>query len=352
MVLMLSVMSDAESGLMKIGVYIPGTDESSEYFRQDLQENPGSFTFVFYDDENEMISDVESQLLTEGWSVPEDFDSTILEMATDGETDSPIEMIIREEGLTHFLAREVLASRVYPLIAKQIGLNYINDNLYDGKATDEQLSEVESIYESYEINGNLFEMGYVDGTDASEENDSYLLMPLRGILALWLMLCAIAASMYYLEDESNGLFIWWKTKIRLLRDFMYYVVIIIIPTIMVYIGLIFGGVFTTASREIIGLILYDVVLILLANIIREIISNIKGLGIITPIVILASAIFSPVFIDFKETRMIQKIFPTFNYLYCIHDGYYIKYLLEYSITTLIIWILVRLFKGGKKNVLY
>ena len=348
MVLMLNAMSSADAGLMTIGVYIPGSDEASVYLQQDLEDNPGSFTFIFYDDEQDMIADVVSQKLTEGWSVPEDFDGVIREMAESGDTASPIQMIIREEGLTHFLAREVLSSRVYPLIARQIASDYITENLYQGDATSEQSSIILSIYDSYEINGNLFEMGYVDGNSVSDAEDNYLLMPLRGILALWLMLCAIAASMYYLEDEKNGLFIWWNSRFGLIRDLMYYLVIIIIPSIMVLIGLAYGGVYTNTVREVTGLLLYDLVIIVLANIIREIVGSIKALGILTPILILASAIFSPVFIDLKEARLLQKFFPTFNYLYCIHDLYYIKYLSDYLIVTLIIWIFLSFIKGRTK----
>ena len=50
MVLMLNVMSTADSGLMTIGVYIPGTDQYSRQLKQDLQENPGALQFVFYED--------------------------------------------------------------------------------------------------------------------------------------------------------------------------------------------------------------------------------------------------------------------------------------------------------------
>ena len=212
MVLMLYAMSSVPSGLMTIGVYIPGDDDCSKWLKQNLQDNPGSLLFKFYDDADDVVKDVESQQLTEGWIVPEDLDGLVDNMATKGKTKTKIEILIRESGLTHMLGREILSSRVYPMIARQLAIYYISKNVYGDAPTEEQLAHIKETYDTYEINGNLFEMGYVDGADNSQDDTSYLMMPLRGILALWLLLCGIAASMYYLEDEANGLFIWWKTK--------------------------------------------------------------------------------------------------------------------------------------------
>ncbi len=342
MVLMMKTMASADAGLLTIGVHIPGADESSSSLREDLEANPGNLRFILYEDKDGAIADVKSGQLTEAWLVPEDLDATISDMAAKNKSKNKIEIVVREQGLTHMLGREVICSRVYPLIARQIALEYISENV--PKAESDHILDT---YDNYGINGNLFEMGYLDGAGSSSE-ESYLMMPLRGILALWLLLLSIAASMYYLEDEKNGLFIWWKPRFSLVRDFLYYVVIMLIPTIMVLLGLNLGGVSTSLPREIIAICLYDFALICLASILREIIGSIKGLGVITPILIMASALLSPVFIDFKEGRILQKTCLTFHYLYCIHDGYYLKSLLLFGITLLILWYLIHAIKQNVK----
>ena len=335
MAIMLRSMSSAEAGLLTIGVYAAGDDYSSTWLKNNLMETPGSLRFVMYDSKEQLIKDVERQQLQEGWICPENLDKTISDMADKSNTSDKIQIVIRESGLTHMLAREVICSRVYPLIARQMALNYVSKNVYDSNPTKGQIDHILDTYDNYGINGNLFEMGYLDEDGPVEEDTNYLMMPFRGILALWLLLLAVAASMYYLEDEKNGLFIWWKTSFPLIRDLLYYFVIMLIPTIMVMIGLVYSGVFTSFGREVIGIILYDFAVILLAMILREILSSIKGLGIIMPVLIMACAILSPVFIDFKEGRQLQKICPTFHYLYCIHDEYYVQSILLYGIILLI-----------------
>ena len=341
LVILLNAMSSADAGLMTVGVYIPGTDYSSSWLKANLESEPGNLRFVFYDDADTLRKDVERQQLTEGWICPEDLDASVNEMAETGRAKNKIEIIIREEGLTHMLGREVLSSRVFPMVARQMAVNYISENVYHGNPTDDEIAHILESYDNSGINGNLFEMGYIDeAKNQTEENTSYLMMPLRGILALWLLLLGIAASMYYLEDEANGLFIWWKSSCDILRDFLYYIVIMIVPSIMVLIGLKIGGVYTGTLRELTALAFYNIAVIGLASVLREVIGSIKGLGIVTPILIMASAILSPVFIDFKEGRMLQKFCPTFHYLYCIHDEFYVQSLLKFGVVLIFIWYLI------------
>lgn len=338
MVLALKGMGSGDAGLMTIGVYIPGEDYASSALKKSIETEPGSFRYIFYDDGEKLIADVKSQKLSEGWICPDNLDEAVENIVASGQTNEKIEIIIREQGLSHLLGREVLNSRVYKSLARQMASTYISGKLYKGNPTEEQQEKILDTFDSYEINGNLFELGYLDDSQPQNNNDTnYIMMPLRGMLALWLLTLSIAASMYYIEDEKNGLFIWWKAPISVARDFFYYGVIMLIPTIMVLVGLKMGGVNTSLSREILTIIIYDFTLICLASILREIIGSIKGLGIITPILIMATALLSPVFIDIKAGRTFQKICPTFHYLYSIHDDYYLKTLMLFGIALLIIW---------------
>ena len=343
MVIALKGMGSGDAGLMTIGVYIPGEDYASGALKECIETEPGSFRYFFYDNPDKLVADVKSQKLSEGWICPDNLDEAVENIVASGHTDEKIEIVIREQGLSHLLGREVLNSRVYESLARQMASTYIANKLYKGSQSKEQNEKILKTFDSYEINGNLFEMGYLDDTKPQNNNGTnYIMMPLRGILALWLLTLSIAASMYYLEDEKNGLFIWWKPRFRLIRDFLYYLVIMAIPTIMVIVGLRFGGVSTSLHREILSIIIYDVALICLANILREIIGTIKGLGIIMPVLIMASALLSPVFVDFKESRILQKLCPTFHYLSSINDAYYLKTLILFTIILVIMYIMIRL----------
>ena len=322
MIILLNLISARESGLMTIGVCIQGDGTASQALKQDLMDNPGSFRYVMYDNPDTMSYDVRFMKLDEGWVIPDTLDWDILNMKSI--------ILIREEGVSHLLAKEVLLSRIYPFFAKAYVNQYVSD-----KGFSSDLSEK---FESINVNSDLFEMGYFDGAASSDElnSTSYLLLPLRGILALHLMLCAIAASMYYLEDEDNGLFIFWHTRFRFLREFGYYFVILLIPAIMMLLGLKLGGVFTSFFPELIKIMAYVCLLIGLASIVRRMLKSTKILGLNLPVAIFGSAIFSPVFIEFKEAGNLRMIFPSFHYLYSIHDLHYLYTMAIYAGISLII----------------
>ena len=53
-------------------------------------------------------------------------------------------------------------------------------------------------------------------TDAS---DSYLIMPVRGLLAILIMLCGFASVLVFLNDKSNGKFDWLTLQKQILPGF-------------------------------------------------------------------------------------------------------------------------------------
>ena len=106
MIILLNLISARESGLMTIGVCIQGDGTASQALKQDLMDNPGSFRYVMYDNPDTMSYDVRFMKLDEGWVIPDTLDWDILNMKSI--------ILIREEGVSHLIAKEVLLSRIYP----------------------------------------------------------------------------------------------------------------------------------------------------------------------------------------------------------------------------------------------
>lgn len=335
MVFLLKEVGNGTDNIMSIGVYIPGNDISSTALKENLRDENGVIDYFFYDSEDALRADVANQNLTEGWIIPIDLDAMVEQLASNQVPSDRVQVVIRETGLSHLLGKEIVCSRVYPSVAKQLLINYMKLNVAGGDLSKEQIAQIEKSFDSYGISDSLFKASYMD---SSEMKDApVILMPLRGILAMWLMLCGIATSMYYLEDQENGLFIWWHSKSRMLRDLGYYGVAFIAPSIITIISLIYSGSFTTVGRELAALILYVVATILFSMIFRVIVASKEFLGILTPVLIILSTLLSPVFVDLKELRQIQKYYPAFHYLSSIHDSYYLVTLLIY---TIFLWCLV------------
>ncbi|SHJ27721.1 ABC transporter permease [Pseudobutyrivibrio xylanivorans] len=329
MVFLLKTVGHGQNSVMSIGVFIPGEDASSQALREKLEHETGAIQYFFYDSKEELQTDVANQTLTEGWLVPEDLDLMVQQLASNQFPSERVQVIIRESGLSHLLGKEIICSRIYPSVAKQLLINYVRSSFSQGQLSADELAKLEKSFDAYGLSGSLFKASYMD---SSEMNDTpVILMPLRGILAMWLMLCGIATSMYYLEDQENGLFIWWHTKIRFFRDLGYYAVAFFAPSIITVISLIYSGSFTTLAKELPALVLYALSTIFFSMALRLIGPGKKFLGMLTPVLIILSTLLSPVFVDLKQLRQIQKCCPAFHYLSSIHDSYYLVTLLIYTI---------------------
>ena len=329
MVFLLKEAGHGQDNIMFIGVYIPGSDASSKALRDDLSDESGVILYSFYDSEDELIDDVTNQTLSEGWIVPENLDFLVEQLASNQIPDERVQVIIRESGLSHLLGKEIICSRIYPSVAKQMVINYMRFNVSEGELSAEEMANIEMGFESLGVSDGLFKASYIDSSEMSDA--PVILMPLRGILAMWLMLCGIATSMYYLEDQENGLFICWDTHFILLRDLGYYAMAFIAPVIITVISLIYSGSFTSVLIELPALVLYCLVTIFFSMILRIIRPDKKFLGMLTPVLIILSTLLSPIFVDLKELRQIQKYCPAFHYLSSSHDYYYLVTLFVYTI---------------------
>ena len=182
--------------------------------------------------------------------------------------------------------------------------------------------------------GSLFEYSYVDGD--SDNDINFLLAPVRGFLAIILAVTSLAASIYYLEDEKNGLFIYWHSRVPNLRALGYYGVVMINSSLLVLISLYMAGVGGNVFREILLLILYDLALIFFSMIIRKLLGRIKNIGVSMPIIVMMFILLSPMLIDLKNMRPIQKLVPTFHYLTGVHSDRSLLNLAIYCVVELLV----------------
>ena len=345
-VVFLNMIAAIDSSALRVGVV---ADEENEIAAQLLADD-GNIKYLSYADEEEAKRAVESELITEAWIFDDDITGTFEKFAKNEKLNPPVTQVIAEENMIHMLLREVLSSKLYAGFSKEIYKDYMQKSFDLSKEKAKQ-AYVESLVavENYSLSQPLFQMGYIDG--AKEQSDSFVLMPLRGILGLLLFLCAVSTSMYYLEDEECGIFIWWKSRVGFLRDFLYYFIAIVLPSLLVLACLKCGGVFTSLGRELILLFLYDVAVVLFSMILRKLFPSVKKISTLIPILILLSAVLTPVFVDIKAAGVLRNFVPLYYYLYGVHDIFWVQNLAKYITIEMFMLLIVHIFdsKVIKKN---
>jgi len=343
-VLLKSQENENGPSLMTVGIYLEdNADFDANYFVENTLRPDSAITFVQYNDKDVMIEDLKRSVIYEAVVVPCDFGDAVDNYINFREVDNPIDIYIRESGVSHNLVRETIQSKFFPILAYRLTEDYAKRNL-NVTFTDEEL---EKLYSENIPEADLFVMAYADGTIADEEYD-IVLMPLRGILAVWLVICSLAAAMYYVYDERNGLFTWWNSKSAVLRSLLYHFSVMIPSIIAFLLGLCFSSLMVNPIREIGVALLYSLLLVALANIIRIVLNSIKRIGVIIPLVILLSVALAPVFAD-VSFGFLNQIIPTYHYLKSTHDGSFVISMFIYTIIAIVSWIVLEKLNRMKKR---
>ena len=351
--LALRVFTASGGHLIKVAVY---ADVEKDAFSKQLVDELSSireeFHIELYESSEAAIDDLRDGVVDEAWIIPDDLGETFERMARGRHPKHPIEIYVRENTVTHLMMREILQGYAFKVFAPDVYFNYLQDtfapntpgiaDVLTGMPSDSDteagvgspLTAERKNFYSRVPKGSLFEYSYVDGD--SDNDINFLLAPVRGFLAIILAVTSLAASIYYLEDEKNGLFIYWHSRVPNLRALGYYGVVMINSSLLVLISLYMAGVGGNVFREILLLILYDLALILFSMIIRKLLGRIKTIGVSMPIIVMMFILLSPVLIDLKNMRPIQKLVPTFHYLTGVHSDRSLLNLAIYCVVELLV----------------
>ena len=116
-------------------------------------------------------------------------------------------------------------------------------------------SVIDEYYKENFFDDSLIEISYLN-SNSSIEDKNYLLTPLRGMLSLLVILCSISSVMYFLNDIRKGVFNWINPKYHIILQGVYVLVSALNTAEFVLIALGFSGLFMSAFKEILLMLLY------------------------------------------------------------------------------------------------
>ncbi len=239
-----------------------------------------------------------------------------------------VTVVEREDTVFLQLARERLYSVLYPHLSFGLFQNYISLELAEGEVSQEELR---AEYQMAEVEGSIFQFSYRNSQDAvdGQADGNYLLAPLRGLLALLVLLCGLTASLYFQQDREAGLFLRLPGGGGKLFPYLYHMTAVVDAAAVVLLTFYVTGIWISWGRELPLMALYCVACVGFCNLLRKLCKTIQRLATCIPILLLAMTVLCPVFISLKHFRMVQCLFPPFYYLQSVHNTYFIKYFLVY-----------------------
>ena len=284
----------------------------------------------------EAVSEVKSGGADAAWIFPTDMKSEIEKYAATGSNKKPfIKVIEREENVFLRLTREKLSASLFGYSAKVRYIDFARTNIPDIDLTDAELIDY---FDNVSVSEELFTIGSVGDFDTDGQGANYLVAPIRGILAILIMLCGMAATIFYMQDERSGTFALVKSKNRIYVSAACVMIAVMNIAAVTLLALFLSGIATAFLNELVSLILYALCCTAFCLLLMQIFRNLRLFAATIPLFVIAAGVFCPVFFDLRQTAIIGHLLPPTYYINAAYSNSYKLYMLLYltALTALII----------------
>ena len=305
LVLALGLLAQQESGVATVAVYVEDeTDPAATSMMERLRKEKSVIHYRFCDSEQEARSLVK----------------------TGGKDNAIVRVCVREgDDILQMLVREKLFAAIYPELAYDVYTRYVADTLKPSPMpSDEELNEY---YHSIERGDRLIELSFLDGT--ADTDTSYLVMPVRGLMALMVMMAALASALYYLHDARADSFVWLSRRRKRIFPYAYHLIPVLDTAAVMFLTLFLAKLNVAWYRELALIVLYMLACAAFAELMRQLFKSTTQLGVAIPILMLAMLALSPIFFDLKQ--WLRYLFPPFYYLNATHNPVYLPLLAAYTL---------------------
>ena len=288
-------------------------------------------TFEKLDDIEKAYDAVKLGTADAAWIFKGNMQQLIDNYAQNGNNPAPIITVIeRETDISMQLSHEKLAGCVFPYISYSIFENFLYAEIFTPEEiTKEQLKDA---YDHALGGGDLVAFESLSG-EKKEENVSYLTAPLRGILSLVVVLCGLAAVMYHQSDRKNGIYDWLPKYKHVNYGLATCFSAVFDSTVFVVISLALSGMYTDIY-EIPSAVIFVFATTAFCSLIGCLTKNASVTGKLIPFIMIILLVISPIFFNLDSLQPLQRLLPTYYYLYSVYSHAHILYMAAYSVIVL------------------
>ena len=326
-------MSEQESGLITLALCAADRqDPDALHTIERITERNNLARFIVVNSEEEAREAVLENRADAAWIFQSSLKDRLFTYGTGNQTRKAVKIIEREDTVGLQLARESLYGLLYSDVAYGIYLDFIKEDLFDNDETAllEAKEELDADYQDNHMDKSIFEFSFIQNQEDGEtrQEESYLMVPLRGILALMIVLCGLAANLYFLQDERKGIFAGYQLRKRRHLLYAYEMIAMIPAAIVVLIAYKASGIAVGMGREILCMILYMVGTAIFGAFITCICRRLEILAALIPVLMITLMVLCPVFFAVRHLHGIQMIFPPYLYLFgTFNDTFIVRQLI-------------------------
>lgn len=329
--LLITLSAEQKSGIVHIALV---AQDKNDAFSATLIEElsvPGKIVdYTLCDTEEDAQNLVRQGSVDAAWVILEDIQEGI-EKIVQGKKAQLVRIYAAEDNVFVRASREKLFSTVFP---------HISYGVYQRFAlpmTDQRSAE--EYYNSFGDFGDIVELEFASQQVSNVDDASYLTSPLRGILASIMLLCGMAATLYFLTDDKRGVFSLMTPPQKCFVFLCNNLAALSISAVFVTVALLMSGSYTGFFRESVLMLFYVMASAVFCTLIGTFFNSPAKTVLMLPTVLILSLTLSPVFFNVKSFKFISLLLPPYYYLYGMGDMRYTAFLALYTlIAGAILWL--------------
>ena len=330
-VIALGVASGGDSGVVSIALARTTEDDPlSRSVMDELMSDTTVIGFAVYPSPSDALEAVEKGEADEAWIFAADATLRMREYASVASSGEPFVMVVgRESNSVLSLLREKLSATLYKHCAGALYIDFIRETSPQLDALSD--TELMAYFDSVSLGENMFEFGSLSGADDSAAgSDSYITAPVRGLLGILCVVCGLAASMYYVEDNKRGAYAKIPEHRRLWVGYTAVFVAVANITLVSFVSMQLAGVDTGILRETLSAVIYALTSSAFGILIMSLVRDNRMIGaLILPLAVVMIGV-CPVFFDARALYAVQMLFPPTYYVNSAYDFAYLLYSVLYS----------------------
>ena len=317
-----------EDSRIPVGLYLDTKDSLAKQVNEKLLALDDSlFLFQEVSSEEELIKKIQNNQLECGYLFQKDLGEEL--------NKTHLKNLITVYVSENTTCSGVLNELVYANLFEEYSLSLLQQSLADAghlpftekAATEFSLppvteQEIETLYRSHLADGSTFrfDVQFVsEGTVTVQADSTMATRPLlRGIAALFLLLCGFLAMLTTYHDEKSGLYARVRRGIRFLYPRLTQLAYLLPAGIICLLSLWISDSLTNLGTELVALLSYIIVLLLFYWILSLVIKNHTILCAAFPMLLLCTLIFTPIIVDlstfFPWLKVVRYVLPTHYYL--------------------------------------
>lgn len=297
-----------EVGLLK------SADPTAQSTIAKLLSNDGLFQFKLYEKETDLLDAVKTRQLETAFI----FDPELTRRLEAGETRHLVRLIRSPATVTHGMATEVVFSELINAVTPAILSDIVEESgLFKGQAST-VTQEMIDRYNSYEAAGGTFNFSYEYLDGVSPANTGIPVFPIKGLLAIFIMLTAWINVLNWYKDQADGIYGAFSVSFRKIASLISVYLPVFLMTLAGFGLLLAVYPVSEALGELVNLLIYGIAVSLFLYGLKFFFPRPIAFAALLPAVLLGSLVASPVILDMSgmigSLAILEKIFFPSYYL--------------------------------------